>query len=117
MTIELIVLNKGEPGRISNEQCAGQIIGTPLVFSREIDPQSLDNSDFQIKTQKGDVLVLNLCHRRVVVSFSSPSIMFNSLWILLQSSPNPTIFDGVKRDLQLNRTFNKFWFFDKSRDL
>ena len=30
--------------------------GMPLVFSHEIDPTTLDVSDFQIKTQKGDVL-------------------------------------------------------------
>jgi len=29
--------------------------GLPLVFSHEIDPQTLDASDFQIKTQQGDI--------------------------------------------------------------
>ena len=29
--------------------------GMPIVFSHEIDPTTLDASDFQIKTQKGDV--------------------------------------------------------------
>ncbi len=30
--------------------------GMPIVFSHEIDPQFLDASDFQIKTQKGEIL-------------------------------------------------------------
>jgi len=29
--------------------------GMPIVFSHEIDPETLDASDFQIKTQKGDI--------------------------------------------------------------
>ena len=29
--------------------------GMPIVFSHEIDPNTLDASDFQIKTQKGDI--------------------------------------------------------------
>ena len=29
--------------------------GMPIVFSHEIDPSTLEASDFQIKTQKGDI--------------------------------------------------------------
>lgn len=29
--------------------------GMPIVFSHEIDPNTLDASDFQIKTQKGEI--------------------------------------------------------------
>ncbi|MEL6944965.1 MAG: hypothetical protein AAFO82_20100, partial [Bacteroidota bacterium] len=36
---------KGAPGKD----------GMPIVFSHEIDPSTLDASDFQVKTQKGDI--------------------------------------------------------------
>lgn len=57
---------KGAPGKD----------GMPIVFSHEIDPQTLDASDFQVTTQKGDVFeVEHASYRPAVEAFELRTLL------------------------------------------
>lgn len=48
----------------------------PIVFSHEIDPKTLDASDFQIKTQKGDILgIEHVSYRPAVEEFELRTLL------------------------------------------
>ena len=50
--------------------------GMPIVFSHEIDPNTLDASDFQIKTQKGEILgVERASYRPAVEEFELRTLL------------------------------------------
>ena len=50
--------------------------GMPIVFSHEIDPNSLDASDFQIKTQKGDIVgIEHASYRPAVEEFELRTLL------------------------------------------
>ena len=50
--------------------------GIPIVFSHEIDPQTLDASDFQIKTQKGDIVgIEHASYRPAVEEFELRTLL------------------------------------------
>ena len=50
--------------------------GMPIVFSHEIDPNTLDASDFQIKTQKGEILgVEHASYRPAVEEFELRTLL------------------------------------------
>ena len=57
---------KGAPGKD----------GMPIVFSHEIDPKTLDASDFQIKTQKGDIVgIEHASYRPAVEEFELRTLL------------------------------------------
>jgi len=50
--------------------------GMPIVFSHEIDPETLDASDFQVRTQKGDLFgVEHASYRPAVEAFELRTIL------------------------------------------
>jgi len=50
--------------------------GMPVIFSHEIDPETLDASDFQVKTQKGDIFgVEHVSYRPAVEEFELRTLL------------------------------------------
>ena len=50
--------------------------GMPIVFSHEIDPETLDASDFQVKTQQGDIReVEHVSYRPAVEEFELRTLL------------------------------------------